>query len=447
MSQGTSQKAVPGSVRVNVASNDGGSNADISGGIVEFKYFESILSDTVSASVTFVDTGGVVKDETVLDGLPITGTEKVAFFIEDNNGKSIGQNLFLYVNSVTPVSEDGRAQIIKLDLRSKEYFINNKVRLSKKFTGKISDNITNLLTSEEFLGSDKNVDIEDTVNNYNFIGNLKKPFYTINWLSKKGVPVEAGEDAALEKTAGFFFWETYDGYKFKSIDSLLDKNKNPKKRSIVFTETPDQFGADMPRQYTTKALTFSKNNLSNMKQKYNVGAYSTKTVLFNPFTCYYEVRSYTAEEFDSSYVHSGQKQPVQNPEFRRAGESKDFSRTTYFIEDTGTLPPGDTEEQLKQSKEQNFEYTKILNQSIMRYNQLFTSQVSVTISGDFELRAGDMVYIDSPGHSENADDPVNKQSGGLYIISELCHYLSPEGTYTKLNLVRDSFGRKGSPSA
>ena len=44
------------------------------------------------------------------------------------------------------------------------------------------------------------------------------------------------------------------------------------------------------------------------------------------------------------------------------------------------------------------------------------------------------------------NDEPNKQSGGLYIIADLCHYISTKGTYTKLNLVRDSFGRKGNHS-
>ena len=38
---------------------------------------------------------------------------------------------------------------------------------------------------------------------------------------------------------------------------------------------------------------------------------------------------------------------------------------------------------------------------------------------------------------------VDNQSGGLYIIRDLCHYMSAESTYTKINVVRDSVGREG----
>ena len=47
------------------------------------------------------------------------------------------------------------------------------------------------------------------------------------------------------------------------------------------------------------------------------------------------------------------------------------------------------------------------------------------------------------GEEVESNDDVNQESGGLYIIADLCHFLTPKETYTKLNLIRDSFGRKG----
>ena len=74
---------------------------------------------------------------------------------------------------------------------------------------------------------------------------------------------------------------------------------------------------------------------------------------------------------------------------------------------------------------------------------LFALESSITIPGDFSLHAGDAVYVDAPELKENNKDmDVNKQTGGNYIISDVCHYLSAKHTLTKLNLVRDSFGRK-----
>ena len=72
--------------------------------------------------------------------------------------------------------------------------------------------------------------------------------------------------------------------------------------------------------------------------------------------------------------------------------------------------------------------------------------MEITIAGDFSLHAGDVIFVDIPPVTASQDDTVNKQSGGLYIIADLCHLVNMDGTWTKLNLARDSFGRKGNHS-
>ena len=72
---------------------------------------------------------------------------------------------------------------------------------------------------------------------------------------------------------------------------------------------------------------------------------------------------------------------------------------------------------------------------------MFQQQMSITIGGDFELHAGDAIYIDTPSVKAETDGEMNKETGGKYIIADLCHYVTSKETYTKLNVVRDSFGR------
>ena len=81
-------------------------------------------------------------------------------------------------------------------------------------------------------------------------------------------------------------------------------------------------------------------------------------------------------------------------------------------------------------------------QSLMRYNQMFSIKINIMIAGDFSLRAGDLIYCEFPELTTDPNTKVNKQSGGIYMISSLCHNITPRETYTSLTLVRDSFGRK-----
>ena len=422
--------------KIDVVSNkDQSKNVSVANGTILLMYYESILQDSVRATVTFADTGNSIDGKTVIEGLPMVGQEKVSLKFTDNNKKTL--DLTLYVNKVTPLVNETNKSMVKLDLSSKEFIMNEKVRLNTRFDGKISDYIETILTSPNFLGTEKKCEIEPCFNNYNFCGNNKKPFYTMNWLSTKTVP---DLPDAYGNTAGYFFFETSEGFKFKSIDSMLSQEK---KKSIIYNQTPDSRGANIPAGYDVKALDYSKDNRVDVQEKLKMGAFSTRTVLFDPFNCYYEVITPNAKEKEASLKLGGKELPVLNPEFNRGGVNKEFSRTTYMLLDKGTLPTGDSKEQINKSTEQNFDPKNILNQSTMRYNQLFTSEVKITIPGDFSLHAGDAIFMDAPPENAKKNDEVNKQDSGLYIIADLCHYISPKETYTKLILVRDSVGRTG----
>ena len=420
-----------------IASNEG-KTAQLIGGIIKLQYFESLLNDTVSSNILYVDTGGAVDGKTVLDGLPLVGGEKSRFIMEDNQGTEL--EVTLYANNITPLSDDTHGQLVSISSVSKEYLLNEKIRLYEKFKGKISEAVKKILTDGNYLGTQKDISgIDDTFEEeYNFMGNSKKPFYTINWISKKAVPAVSGEAAASGKTAGFFFWETSKGYHFKSIDTLL--GQEPKK-NIIYNDTPDDCGKKVPEGYDVKALSFSKDNIQNTEDKEKVGARDTRILTYDPFNGLYKITTPNSGDTEDSITTGGKKLATQNPELIRSGANKNFSRTTYALKDTGSLPSGTTEQQLEKSKDENLKVEKVLNQSIMRYNQFFSFKAEVVIPGDFSLHAGDAVYIDSPQQSDKLTEEVNEQSGGLYIITELCHYLDLNGTYTKLLLVRDSVER------
>ena len=449
-----------------VTSNKDQSRAvDLAGGVSVLQYFESILADTVRVSVNYTDTGHTIKsedDDTVMaavEGLPIVGTESCKVIIEDNNENEI--ELELFINKVTPIQETSKINTVNLELVSKEFILNEKIRVNTRFDGKVSDHITKIIQDlPDYFDTDKEIDIEKTDNNYNFIGNNKKPFYVLNTLSKKSVP-----DGKLGKSAGFFFWETSEGFHFKSIDTLLDPEKNKIKKAILFDNTFDEDGASIPPAYDMKALEYKEDNRVNIKDKMLLGAYSTKIITFDPYSCEYKVTTRTVKDeatrvsgtstpedegSEKNLTTGGEELPVLNPIFDREGLNKEYSRTTYYVNDTGTLPSGsglgEEQQQLEKSRDPNFVQSQIVNQSIRRYNQFYASQVTITIPGDFSLHAGDSLFVDAPAvTADKSKGEVNHRTGGLYIITDLCHYVSSNGTYTKLNLVRDSFGRQGTP--
>ena len=439
-----SRSTVPAKVtKAEIKANEGGKTSNLLAGFVQIMYYESILQDSVKVDFIFADAGNSVDKKSVLEGLPVVGTEDFELEFEDNQGIKLefgGKNKnTLIVNKVTPRLVDAGKMIVTLNLVSEEFIRNEEggSHVNVRLDGKISDHITNIL--ENFLITEKDItDIEETSNNYNFVGNNKKPYYTMNWLSKFGVP--AGGEGEPGKSAGYFFWETSEGFHFRSIDSLFSKEKNPVKKKYIFNSSDDSKG--IPEGYDGKILKQETDNRIDYQNKLMMGAYGTKLVVFNPFDCFYEVVPQTAEDTEGGTTGGGEALPVFNKKFKNPSAEQNFTRTTFMLIDTGTLPSGDGKEQVDKNEEPNFEAQQVLNQGIRRYNQMFSQQMTITIGGDFELHAGDAIFVDTPSVKAETDDEKNKETGGKYIIADLCHYVSSKDTYTKMSLVRDSVGRK-----
>ena len=425
-----------------IESNVDGGQVDIVDYITDFSYYESILEPTIRTNIVYVDTGRAIKKDkstqSLIDGLPLYTTEYVNIKISDSN--DIKLNIEQYITSIVPVGQSIKKSVVTLDLVSEEGIINYKTKVNQRFDGKISVSVDTILKDKKYLGTEKKLDIEETENTYSFIGNQKRPFYSILWLAKKSIPSLQG---AKQNTAGYFFYETSEGFKFKSIDSLLSQEK---KKSFIYNQTPDSAGENLPSGYSAKILEHSVDDVSgDIQSKLQMGTYSTRTILFDPFNCYYEVITKEAEETEKNLKLAGKNLPKLNPRFIREGQKQEYSRTQYMLIDKGTLPTGDTKQQITKSTEPNFDPQNILNQSVMRYNQLFSTKTQITIIADFSLHAGDIIFIDSPELSNKDNKELNKQFGGKYLICDLCHSIrKSEGGYTELTLVRDSFGKTGS---
>ena len=165
------KKSAPASItKAEVTSNvDAGKNANLVNGIIRMTYYESILQDSVKANVIFGDVGLAVDNKSVIEGLPLIGTEDIKLEFEDNNENKIKVNM--NVNKVTPVYEDGSKNVISLDLVSEEFLRNEmgESRCRTRENGLISDSVEKIFTDR--LKTEKPLDIEQSANRYNFIGN------------------------------------------------------------------------------------------------------------------------------------------------------------------------------------------------------------------------------------------------------------------------------------
>tara|TARA_B100000287_G_scaffold66554_1_gene58157 strand:+ start:934 stop:2352 length:1419 start_codon:yes stop_codon:yes gene_type:complete len=442
---------------------DGGESIDISEAVVEIRYYEDVLSNSVSLSAIVAETGGSNKksfgNKGVLDGLPIRGGEPSHIVIEDKDKKKLRfkNDNMLYINRVRNVIPGTSKDVYILDFTSRETLSNEQVRVVKRYNGKISDSVDKIL-KEATVGSvglktQKKVEVDPSVSEFNFIGNDRKPFYVCTWLASKATP-EPPRGGKLGGAAGYLFYETYDGYKFKAIDVLFNRDKNKPKGNYIFTNTDD-----IHRGYKGKILEYNIERDIDLQNNLVLGTYANRTLFFDFMKYEYQIRPFSVDppvdpppgkegEQTSPESSKGKLEnlgsedlPLVADEFR-----KPISRLMTRVLDIGTMPSGETaEKQLenwKDNKEKpTYDAGNSMVQSVMRYNQMFSIKINITIAGDFTLRAGDLIYCEFPEVSTNPNTKPNKKSGGLYMISSLCHRLTPKDTYTSLTLVRDTFGK------
>lgn len=410
-----------------------GTAVDVSGGIMELRYWESILQDSPKATVIFADSGTSINKKSVIEGLPLHGSEPTLIEMTDNYDNEI--SIEMLCSKASTLSKDTTKSVVHLTLDSEEHYYNGQTSIRELLEGNIADSIKKIFTeiAPAGLASVKELDIEEVGNPLSFYGNGFKAYYVLNTLAKKSKPQGGGGT----KSAGYFFFGTSQKMIFKSIDSFFDEDKNPRKLSIIYNNSPDRTKS-IPEGYDVKALSY-ETDIADASKQSEQGSKKTKQITFDPanFNFTHVVLSAleavgNAAQFEPLKT-AAEELPKFNPNFLQ-----EPARTTIAVKDSGTTKT------LNDSESENYTTQDIENQSIMRYNQMFATRVSVTIPGNFSLHAGDLVFFDGPSLQEDTkNDEVDNDGGGLYIIASLCHYVSPERTLTKLSLIRDSFGRTG----
>lgn len=417
-----------------------GKKVSVLGGVAEVHYYESVLDNTIRVTAILADTGnrfdssesvGAVEDD---EDLKLTAGEKTHLVLEDNFGTRLKfqGDTQLRIKEVRNIIEHTQKMIYTIDFYSKESIDNELVenRVIKRYDGKITDSVQKILT--DVLKTPKNIDIDPGLNKFNFIGNTEKPFHKLIWLAKRCVPEFPGADGDL---AGYFFFETSEGFKFKSIDKLFTQNY---KRKLIFNNT-----TSLPDGYDAKILDYTFDNTVDIQRQMSTGGlFQTENRAVDSYKS-----SYRENEFN--YDRQNKENNIGGKEFPKLASDlsaqQRSTRISYKWDDKGFLPEGiNLESQLEKSKEINFDIDKILRQSFMRYNNLFTTKLSIVIPGDFSLHAGDLVHCDFPEVSNKVNQLVSRRKSGLYMIVDICHFIrsNPGETFTRMNLVRESLGRK-----
>ena len=396
---------------------------ELKGGVVSVDYYESLYSPTVTANVMYVDAGGNLEDDknkltSVKEALPITGLEDLLFNITNETGelKFLKKDAFK-VSKAPVMTRESNRQAVLLSVVSPQLKQNNDDPIFDKYKGKISDTVKKILKEKLKISNDK-LDIEPTKNGYNFLGKGRGGLDLVLDLCKRSVPVKGD--------AGFFFYQTKSGFKFKSINELI--SQKPEFTLVYFGGFKQDNTEDNNDNKIMMPPRFEKDQ--DVIKSLKGGVYRSRNIFFDPRTFCYEEVTYDISKEGVKKTLGGA------PPF--ADDVKSFTKTFHHILDVGSLDSNP-------STEINNDPREWQASSVMRYNLLHSQVVHIQIPCNLKLEAGNVIKMEIESTSANKEEGAkDEQQSGNYLILNLCHHFTDRRSITSLTLVRDTYGIKRS---
>tara|TARA_Y100001937_G_scaffold84733_1_gene114607 strand:+ start:9 stop:1277 length:1269 start_codon:yes stop_codon:yes gene_type:complete len=386
-------------------------------------YCESILNASISLTLEFIDIDQVIGRK------GITGGEYLELTVKDGDEDEFKITLDhkMTLNAVTDMVTTRNYQSATLEFVSAELIVNETSRLNQKFSGNVSDTVKKILKddkrgikTEKKLFGPKDEKLEDgtkikkdrATNSYAFVGNLKKPFETVQWLCPKTM--------SSKESFGFLFFETLDGYHFRSIKNLMDQE------ALRYEQ------ADRQLLNRSQILQSRLNQTNDIVTNCRMGMYANKTI-------YVDIENQQANVVDFNVEQLNLKKKL-----KLNGLEKVPTRLMVRVNDFGVA-------QVDSKRSQRVPASELAvyqNKSYIRNNMLFSQSINISIPLNTTLRAGVLLDIrlpskqdDGEGNAETdsyGDDNSNDPSG-KYLIAELSHIMGRENAETQLTLIRDTF--------
>lgn len=409
-----------------------GPKIDIKALVLEIVLYESVFSSALQAELSIQDIG-----ENLVTNLPIVGQERIQIIIS-SEGRYYDLNYYLY-------SIDGRAmkeknQIYVMHCISIEAMRNENYRICERIDKKLShDYIEEILGRDSF--SPKKFEFDETLYPFQMYVPNWRPFDLFNWMSTRSVPVYKKD------SIGYFFYETFEGFRFKSIDVLLDQDEYPKKGFVYNynqgnTEDQDPNRKTKPAYVTDERYrinTYASPHLFNIYDDLRRGAFCHNSIYVDTQRRTYRVFKSTVDEFwdDSSHAEPGKPYVTKGPvQLLERGSRFIYRPSTYSTW-------GQWEENIDNTEKNNIDdLNKNFEKAFFRYYFLEYVHLDISVPGDLKNRVGNMieVSIPSPEKTEDGKTVKDKRLSGRYMVAAIKHtIINRSELKTTVTLSRDSY--------
>ena len=390
-------------------------------GVQSIDYYESILSPSISVQVKILDVDGNLSAKGVYGG------EKLAIKIVAGKDSELEDFVItpedheLILNSIKDITSGVKQQTATLQFVSKDLIKNEASKINKRYVGNITDSVKDILTKDpKGIKTTKSIDdVDRASNNYAFVGNKHNAFDIIQRLQPKAGG--AGYDDKTKSDYGFLFFETFDGYHFRSLRSLFEPEPETEYVKSEISGTDD---------FVIDNYNFSSGNdvVLNLKS----GLYNNETTFVE-----LDKTKITKIKFNMDETEDLTLKPPKVP-VNIEGKP---SRIMLRVADTGVHQHYEENSSKLKDVQPFTDLAVYQNKSYARFSLLNSQSLNITIGMNPSLRAGQTIRVKFPTIDYKSDlgDDDSKDISGKYLISHLRHEFEGGKFRTHLRLIRDLF--------
>ena len=409
---------------------------DITQLVQEIQLYESINRSTLTGVLVLVDAAGL------LDRLPLTGNELLEFtahspgFTPQDKSThgydfTMKSGFPMFVYSIKSISEPSPGvKTYALRFCSKELIKDRQRKLCQAFQGPIHDTVFKVLRGH--LKSNKNFFFEQTTPVVKYVIPKKSPLDTIKFLCKESVSKKF-------KSAGFFFWETSDGFHFKSLENMITNPSGVAKRAIAqYTNSPKLMagaryktkkGNKIIKGNNERVFEFKILNRYDTLSSINKGVYASKLVTYDAFTKQFDEQDFSYPHEFVNTTHMGQiskdktsetngLMPIYNYEDNKL--LSDFSEGRYmFLSATQGMHHETTDREPFDTAD----VKNTIQRSISQQGAFNSFSIELLVPGNTAVTAGSVIEF-STLTSSGVDKPrIDPYMSGTYLVVEVRHIM------------------------
>jgi hypothetical protein len=390
---------------------------DITAQVITLQFFEDLFAPFLSGSV-------ILKDALDLANvMPFIGEEFIDIEVSTPTlpiGKITGRYHIYKMSDRVLVGD--RAVGYQLHFMSVESLVDTNKKISKVYSGKISDIVTTFIKDKnEGFESTKNVFVEPSRNSIKYISNFWSPVKNIQFLAENGL--------SENKSPSYIFFENRDGFYFVSLESLY---KGDVVQEFVYDrytrdEVPLGGNALNIAEDYKRISTYSVPVAFDYMDRIRSGLMASKLFSYDSTKKTYTAKNYTAASRFDSQVHLNKYPIFSNAASYRANANlinynRAFETFTSFGDSTNA---------------------RIVQDRISILKMAEANKMTIEVAGRTDYTIGQVVKV-----SLNKMQPIEMKEtegsymdemfSGNYLIAAVNHYVTRDSHTCYMELIKDS---------